>query len=1019
MKKVVSLMCSLLLLSSIFITILPKQAAAADEAEPSAFLKTDGKKLRTNFGTGDEVVLRGTNAGSWLVQESWMGATNAPDQRTIINTLTNRFGADRALGLLKAYEDSWWQEIDFDNVKELGMNTLRLPFGYFEMLNSDGTLKATAFDRMDWFVQEAGKRGLYVILDMHAAPGSQNGKDHSGDISIPDKGNLFKNEENMAKTVFLWEKIADRYKGNPTIASYDLLNEPGGALGKEQWDFYDRLYKAIRAVDPDHTITIEAIWEPYDLPSPDLYGWKNVIYSYHFYGWSNTNSSISQKEFTNTKVPMVNEMTNYDVPLLVGEFSLFSNLQSWDYALNLYEEQGWSWTTWSYKTVNQGSWGLFNGNRTKVNINTDSYETILDRWSNVDTKRYFPKNHYYADLIGTYASPAKKVSNKREMYQDFEKETVVAAGSNATASVSSEQKQNGANAAKLVVTGNEIPNGSRQYVSLKPQSGETFNVSDFKYLIINGYNDTNTARTVYVTFVDKDGKVSSTQETHGNTTLLSKQWSKTALLLNNVQGGVDLSAIKEVRIGMRYAGTYYFDDVFFGQSFADAIPTVVVEKSAATLTGPAVVAVGDAVELKIGVDHPGQSFNALDTVVKYDPAKLSFATHAAAGQTSGLSLADEAVSTLNPAVQVIATSVKPAEGSIRIIAVATGSGIDKSGELFALHGTAKADAAAGDTTVSLTDFSIANELKTSSFENISISIAIGIDKSALNDAIAAAQELHDKAVEGAQNGQYPVGSKATLKQAIEQAQQVASKPTANQAEVEAAFTALQAAVNTFKGSVISISKGSLSTLILQAQNVKNNAQEGSGAGSYPTGSKATLQAAIDKAKAVFNDASATQAHVDQAIADLQRAIDVFKGSVIAPSLDKKQLTDLISSAQSKHDAATEGAKLGHYAQGSKAALQAAIDQAVRGLGNATSQAQLSTEATDLNKAVEAFLDKVVTLIPGEKRISIRDLALVGKYYGQTKAEANWPQFDIADINSNGSIDIQDLAKVANLILGEW
>src|SRR5690625_5926110 len=77
------------------------------------------------------------------------------------------------------------------------MNVLRLPFTYFEMLNDDGSLKSTAFDRLDWFIREAEKRELYVILDLHGAPGSQNGKDHSGDTSHSDGGNLYGNKENM------------------------------------------------------------------------------------------------------------------------------------------------------------------------------------------------------------------------------------------------------------------------------------------------------------------------------------------------------------------------------------------------------------------------------------------------------------------------------------------------------------------------------------------------------------------------------------------------------------------------------------------------------------------------------------------------------------------------------------------------------------------------------------------------------------------------------------------------------
>lgn len=93
----------------------------------------------------------------------------------------------------------------------------------------------------------------------------------------------------------MWEAIAARYNGNEWVAGYDLLNEPGGALGTEQFEVYDRIYKAVRAIDQDHIIQIQAIWEPTHLPAPTLYGWENVVYQYHFYGWDDINNLEYQK----------------------------------------------------------------------------------------------------------------------------------------------------------------------------------------------------------------------------------------------------------------------------------------------------------------------------------------------------------------------------------------------------------------------------------------------------------------------------------------------------------------------------------------------------------------------------------------------------------------------------------------------------------------------------------------------------------------------------------------------------
>lgn len=370
--------------------------------EASNFLKTDGKVIRNNYGAGKKIQLKGTNVGGWLVMEEWQCPTSAPDQKTMLETFTKRFGEAKAWELINTYQDNWFTEADFITLKEEGVNCLRLPITYFEMANLDGTLKETAFDRLDWFIEEAAKHGIYTLIDMHGAFGSQNGKDHSGDITYPDQGDFFGKEENIQKTIKLWEAIAARYNGNEWVAGYDLLNEPGGALGTEQFEVYDRIYKAVRAIDQDHIIQIQAIWEPTHLPAPTLYGWENVVYQYHFYGWDDINNLEYQKAFINSKIKYVNEDTNYNVPVFVGEFTFFTNMDSWEYGLSVFDEQGWSYTSWTYKVAGaNSSWGMYTmpkNDSTNVNINTDDFETVKAKWSNFD----FTRNTSIADVLSKH-----------------------------------------------------------------------------------------------------------------------------------------------------------------------------------------------------------------------------------------------------------------------------------------------------------------------------------------------------------------------------------------------------------------------------------------------------------------------------------------------------------------------------------------------------------------------------------------------------------------------------------------
>lgn len=378
--------------------VVTRTITITDEVSP--FLKVDGEVIRNNYGGGDIVQLKGTNIGGWLVMEEWQCPTNAVDQITMIETLTERFGEEKAWELINAYQDSWFTEEDMIVLKEEGVNCLRLPITYFEMCNDDGSLKESAFDRLDWFVETAAKYEIYVMIDMHGAFGSQNGKDHSGDTTIANVGNFYGNEENIQKTIDLWEEIARRYNGNEWVAGYDLLNEPS-AVGTEQFEVYDRIYDAIRAIDQDHIIYIQAIWEPTHLPDPDYYDWENIVYEYHFYGWNVEKDAEGQKAFIESKVEYLKQ-TDFGVPVFVGEFTFFSNMKSWEYGLDIFDEQGWSYTSWTYKVAGDGSsWGMYTmpkNDNTSVDIYNDSYETILEKWTTFN----FTRNDDVADILSAH-----------------------------------------------------------------------------------------------------------------------------------------------------------------------------------------------------------------------------------------------------------------------------------------------------------------------------------------------------------------------------------------------------------------------------------------------------------------------------------------------------------------------------------------------------------------------------------------------------------------------------------------
>lgn len=409
MKKIKKLVSMLLVFAMTFsVAISGKitgitQVSAREALGSNDFLKVNGTQIRKQKGTGDIVYLRGTNAGGWLVQEDWMNPTNASDQKTMMTTLANRFGASKRDELVSTYENNYWTTQDFDNCAEMGMSVIRLPFTYMNLCDDNGNLKSNAFDRLDWFVQNCSQRGMYVILDMHGAFGSQNGMDHSGEIN--DGKQLYYNQSNKDKTLNLWKKIAEHFKGNPAVAAYDILNEPGikaAATYSLHWDFYNEIYNTIRSKDSNHIIIMESCWDADNLPRPSQYGWTNVAYEYHYYPWSAQNSSDAQKSYFSSKVSDIANH-NYGVPTFVGEFTCFEQAEGWKAAMSTFNGQGWHWTTWSYKVTGNSSWGIYNHNPEKVDIYNDSADTIKNKWSAVGTENGWKNDKIY-NLVKPYLS---------------------------------------------------------------------------------------------------------------------------------------------------------------------------------------------------------------------------------------------------------------------------------------------------------------------------------------------------------------------------------------------------------------------------------------------------------------------------------------------------------------------------------------------------------------------------------------------------------------------------------------
>lgn len=536
------------------LTVVLSFALAAAETPTMSMLHADGTRIVDE--DGQTVLLRGVNLGGWLVQEAWMNLTNAPCQAEAFQTLDERFGRETRERLFSVYEDNYLTEADFDNIRALGMNVVRIPFAWWNILTDEGTLREDAFERLDWAVRCSAERGMYVILDLHAARGSQNNQDNSGEMN---GSNLWKEALYQDQTVFLWEQVAEHYKDEPAVAAYDLLNEPGGdfkSTGVTQWEFFDRAYRAIRAVDSKHIVMVESCWNPEDLPAPDRYGWENVVYQYHFYKWNADNDYRAQKLNVDVKLHMIGQ-ANYSVPSFLGEFTLFQSMEAWEYALNAYSDAGMGWTIWTYKVTGDSTWGLYNVFGNSADIYNDSAETIEAKWREQGTMR---RNTALCEVVAgaiagqpvTLADEAGETSSVPVRALAFSEVSALPG-----AAIASE---NGGY--RLTTTVSRDPQDAFNAIRFRMQ--ESTDCTSYFYLtfFIRDLQGSNTHR---VTLIDSKGaSVSAWIDTPS----VYEQWTRINVPLS-MYAGIDLKCLSEIRIGEWNSGDYCIERLFLCYGAAD------------------------------------------------------------------------------------------------------------------------------------------------------------------------------------------------------------------------------------------------------------------------------------------------------------------------------------------------------------------------------------------------------------------------------------------------------------------
>lgn len=337
--------------SIVWILLLAAVVACRRPAAPvggQGFIRVKGENLLTPGG--EKFLIRGTNLGNWLNPEGYMflfSRTNSPAR--INQAFCEMVGPAFTAEFWKAFKDNYITRDDIRYLASTGINSVRLPFHYKLFTDEDYmglTADQDGFARVDSLVEWCRESGLYLILDMHDAPGGQTGDNIDDSYGYPW---LLESEPCRKQFVGIWKRIAARYCNEPVILGYDLMNEPIAPyfenvpeLNARLEPLYKETVAAIREVDTNHIVLLGgAQWNGNFEVFHDWQFDDKLMYTCHRYGGEPATEAIAG---------LIAFRDKTGLPMYMGETG--ENDDEWIGRFRrTLEENNIGWHFWPYKKL--------------------------------------------------------------------------------------------------------------------------------------------------------------------------------------------------------------------------------------------------------------------------------------------------------------------------------------------------------------------------------------------------------------------------------------------------------------------------------------------------------------------------------------------------------------------------------------------------------------------------------------------------------------------------------------------
>jgi endoglucanase len=331
------------------------------------WIHVDGAHLADESGA--RTVLAGFGLGGWMNMENFItGYPGTESQQRA--ALRSALGDEGYRRFFDRFLDDFFGEADARYLASLGVNALRVPLNYHHFEDDDRpfVIKEEGFAPLDRLIERCAEQGIYTILDLHALPGSQNQHWHSDNPTH--QAFFWTHRHFQDRVVQLWEAIADRYRDRPEVAGYNPVNEPADPSGAVIGPFYERLERAIRAVDPRHVLFLDGNKYSTDF-SMFSEPAANAVYTAHDYAFpgiardgvypgSTRGEHYDRDVLEQTFLRRTEFMRTTGTPIWIGEFGpVYSGETDRDAGryemladqLAIYREHGAGWSLWTYKDI--------------------------------------------------------------------------------------------------------------------------------------------------------------------------------------------------------------------------------------------------------------------------------------------------------------------------------------------------------------------------------------------------------------------------------------------------------------------------------------------------------------------------------------------------------------------------------------------------------------------------------------------------------------------------------------------